>query len=180
MDLSVISGAGSVISNVLDYSKWIQALISKSEPISKAGYISLLSSRSIIDAPDSSPWTGTQTYALGWFTGTYKGYEFFTHSGGMEAFGAELIFFPALKYGLVSLGNTATTSNAVEETLIWHLIDEKLGVKEEERFDWNKEVSRPPCYIVSPSLMILKKPGRSQRGRRKLSKRSQGLLPHPS
>jgi hypothetical protein len=57
----------------------------------------------------------------------------------MEAFGAEVIFFPALGYGVVSLGNTASTSNAVEERLMWELVDEKIGVPEEKRFDWNKK-----------------------------------------
>ena len=85
-------------------------------------------------------------YALGWFTGTYQGYEYFTHSGGMEAFGAEVIFFPALNYGIVSLGNTASTSNCVENRLIWHLVDEKLGVPKEKRFDWNKRCHIPFSY----------------------------------
>jgi hypothetical protein len=141
-DLDVISGAGSVISNVLDYSKWLQALLNSfpSGPISKSSFDSLKTSRTIIDADDEapSPYTGTYTYSLGWFTGVYKGYQFFEHGGGMAAYGAEVIFFPALNYGLVAFGNTAETSNFVENRLIWHLIDEKLGVPEEERFDWNK------------------------------------------
>ena len=148
MDLSVVSGAGSVISNVLDYSKWIKALLSLSEPISPKGYEELLTSRTIIEKQEPSYFPGTGSYALGWVTGTYQGYEFFWHSGGMEAFGAELIFFPKLKYGVVTLGNTATTSNAVGEKLMWHLIDERLGVKEEERFDWNKK------YVISFVLLL--------------------------
>ena len=139
MDLSIVTGAGSVISNVLDYTKWIKALINTSCPISKEGYKAMLASRSILEKGDDPlPFTGPQTYALGWITGTYQGYEFFTHGGGMEAFGAEVIFFPALKYGIVSLGNTATTSNAVEERLMWHLMDEKLDIPNEKRFDWKK------------------------------------------
>ena len=42
-------------------------------------------------------------------------------------------------YGIVTLANTAVTSNAVEERLMCHLIDEKIGIPEEERFDWNKK-----------------------------------------
>lgn len=144
MDLSIVTGAGSVISNVLDYALWIRALLTRSAPISAAGYQSLLTSRSILEKGtpgQPSPFTGPETYALGWFTGTYHGYEFFTHSGGMEAFGAELIFFPDLGdgYGVVSLGNTASTSNAVEERLMWELVDEKIGVPVEKRFDWDKK-----------------------------------------
>jgi hypothetical protein len=139
MDLTIVTGAGSVISNVLDYTKWIKALLSTTGPISKNGYKALLTSRSILKQEDDPlPFTGPQTYALGWFAGVYQGYDFFTHSGGMEAFGAEVIFFPKLQYGIVSLGNMASTSNAVEERLIWHLIDDKLDIPESERFDWNK------------------------------------------
>lgn len=147
MDLTIVTGAGSIISNVLDYTKWIKALLSTSAPISNAGYKALLTSRSIVTTDVESdltdPFTGPSAYALGWFTSTYQGHEFFTHSGGMEAYGAEVIFFPRLNYGIVSLGNTASTSNAVEERLMWHLIDEKLGVPENERFDWNKKYE--PC-----------------------------------
>lgn len=140
MDLSIVSGASSIVSNVLDYTKWIKALLSTSGPISKDGHKELLTSGSILEEEEHSlPYTGCQTYTLGWFTGVYQGYEFFTHSGGMEAFGAEVIFFLKLKYGVVSLGNTAGFSNAVEERLRWHLIDDKIGVPHKERFNWNKK-----------------------------------------
>jgi len=57
----------------------------------------------------------------------------------MEGFGTDVIIFPALRYGLVSFGNTGGTSNAVEAIVLWHLVDEKLGILEAERFDWNKK-----------------------------------------
>jgi hypothetical protein len=156
MDLRIVSGAGSVISNVLDYTKWIKALLNTSGPISKRGYNALLASRSILEKHVElpSPYTGPEAYSLGWFTGTYQGYEFFTHSGGMEAFGAEIIFFPKLMYGIASLGNTGVTSNMVEERLMWHLIDEKIGVPEEDRFDWNK---RCRFFLVMGFLMSANK-----------------------
>ncbi len=144
MDLTITSGAGAVVSNVLDYSKWLKALLSSSGPISKEGHTELKKARTLIDqnspfAVKNSPYTGPQAYSLGWFTGVYKGYEYFEHPGGMEAFGADVIFFPALNYGLVAFGNTATTSNAVEQRLIWHLVDNKLGIPQNERFDWDKK-----------------------------------------
>jgi hypothetical protein len=51
MDLSIVTGAGSVISNVLDYTKWIRALLTQpsSGPISASGYRALLTSRSILE-----------------------------------------------------------------------------------------------------------------------------------
>ncbi|CAG8961253.1 hypothetical protein HYFRA_00013309 [Hymenoscyphus fraxineus] len=139
MDFAVVSGAGSIISNVLDYAKWLKALLSHSGPLSKEDITALLTPRSFYSPVyDPDPFTGSSTYALGWKVGVYQGYEFFSHAGGMEAFGAEVIFFPALNYGVVGFGNTGGTSNAVEQVLQWQLIDDKLGIPAEKRVDWNK------------------------------------------
>ncbi|RDW94512.1 hypothetical protein BP5796_00275 [Coleophoma crateriformis] len=140
MDLTDISGAGSVISNVLDYAKWIKALVSKTVPLSPASMKSIWKGRSIIPEPqDGWAYTGEGVYALGWIVRNYKGYQIVEHSGGMEAFSTELILIPELKYGVVGFGNTATTAAYAELRLLWHLIDEKLGIPESERWDWNKE-----------------------------------------
>jgi hypothetical protein len=140
MDLTCVSGAGSIISNVLDYSKWLKALLSMSGPLSKNGYTALRTARTIANRePPPTAFTGNQAYTLGWSTGIYQGYEFFEHGGGMIAFGTDVIFFPALNYGLVAFANTAITSNLLEQTLLWHLVDEHLNIPQKERFDWNKK-----------------------------------------
>lgn len=139
MDLDIVSGAGSVVSNVLDYSKWLKVMIDSSGPISKAGHQELKTGRTFVgeDSQFPSPFTGPLIYTLGWISGVYKGHQFYFHSGGMEAFGAELIFFPGIKFGITLFGNTAVTSNIAGETLMWHLVDEKLKTSQEERFDWS-------------------------------------------
>lgn len=71
--------------------------------------------------------------------GSYKGHKFITHSGMMEAYGANIIFFPDDGYGVVALGNTAIEANAVSDVLLWRLIDDKFGVPQEKRFDWAKK-----------------------------------------
>jgi CubicO group peptidase (beta-lactamase class C family) len=140
MDLAQTAGAGFIVSNVLDYTKWIRAMIDQALPISKAGHAALRSPRAITNGiRKDSPYTGIEGYSLGWDKAVYKGYEVFQHAGGMEAFGAEVVFFPELQYGLVAFGNIAGWSNYAEERLIWHLVDEKLGTPKEERFDWNKK-----------------------------------------
>jgi CubicO group peptidase (beta-lactamase class C family) len=140
MDITCVSGAGSIISNVLDYTKWLKALLNRSGPISKDGYRALRTARTIANRDDSPvAFTGNTAYTLGWSTGVYQGYEFFEHSGGMVAYGTEVIFFPALNYGLVAFANTAVTSNWLEQALVWHLVDEHLKIPKKERFDWNKK-----------------------------------------
>ncbi|KAH8700965.1 beta-lactamase/transpeptidase-like protein [Talaromyces proteolyticus] len=136
MPLDEISGAGSVITNVLDYAKWARALINREKPLSEETYKAIWEPRTLI--PHQAPFTGPLSYALGWQIGVYKGVQFYEHSGGMNAFGAELILIPELKYSVTILGNTALTSNCVSHTLAFHLIDEKLDVPPEKRFDWNQ------------------------------------------
>ena len=139
-DLDIISGAGSIITNVLDYSKWLKAMIDCSGPMSKDGHIQLKTARTLMEMglEVTLPFTGPMFYTLGWMSSVYKDHQFFYHSGGVEAFGAELIFFPDLKYGITVLGNTAGTSNIAGSLLMWHLGDEKLKIPKQERFDWNK------------------------------------------
>ncbi|KAL2062947.1 hypothetical protein VTL71DRAFT_6019 [Oculimacula yallundae] len=140
-DLVTSAAAGSIISNVLDYSKWLHALLHTSPPIPKEAYTELFTPR-MLQPSNDLPYTGTISYALGWDTSTYKGYQFYEHSGGVEAFGSHVIFFPELGFGVCAFGNTGITSNVVELIAIWRLIDEKIGVKEEERFDWGARFKR--------------------------------------
>ncbi|TVY34820.1 Protein flp, partial [Lachnellula subtilissima] len=143
MDLDIVSGAGAVTSNVLDYSKWIRAFLTTSGPLSKSDYAALKTLRTLLPTSGElsrflKPYTGPGSYALGWFNGVYQGYEHFGHSGSMEAFGAEVVILPDLNYGVVSFGNTGKTSNFAILKLIYHLIDEKLAIPPEKRYDWNK------------------------------------------
>jgi CubicO group peptidase (beta-lactamase class C family) len=136
LELDGVAGAGSVISNVLDYAKWARAIMNKSTPLSKSGFESWLRPRTIM--PSDPPFTGPRLYALGWRTGVYRGHQFYTHSGGMKGYGAELLIFPGIEFAVTAMANTSGTSNFLGQRLTWHLVDEKLNVALEERFDWNK------------------------------------------
>ncbi|KAK9771568.1 putative Beta-lactamase/transpeptidase-like protein [Seiridium cardinale] len=140
MGLQEASGAGAVVSNVLDYAKWLRCLINGAAPLSKEGHRALKTPR-IVPAGGTG-YDREMAYALGWYANTYRGHKVFTHSGGMEAYGADVWFFPDLKYGIVAMGNTAITSNFVGRTLAWRLINDKLGVPESERFDWHSQFEK--------------------------------------
>ena len=135
MSLVEVSGAGSVVTNVLDYAKWARALMKKDTPLSEAGHEAVWRPRTLL--PYAAPFTGCRSYALGWETGIYQGHQFYEHAGGTNAFGAEFIIFPDLKFSVVCFANTPITSNFAEQVLAYRLIDEKLGVPKEKRFDWN-------------------------------------------
>ncbi|OKL62779.1 hypothetical protein UA08_01859 [Talaromyces atroroseus] len=142
MSVDEVSGAGSVITNVLDYAKWARSLMRKTPPLSKQVHKAIWEPRTLIPGSEEEekkqPYTGPMAYALGWSTGVYQGYQFYEHTGGMNAFGAELILFPDLQYSVALLANTASTSNFAAKKIAFHLIDEKLGVPVEQRFDWDR------------------------------------------
>jgi CubicO group peptidase (beta-lactamase class C family) len=148
MDLSAISGAGFIISSVQDYAKWARALMASpaSPPLSKPRLEAILTPRTLM--PTEEPFM-SQAYALGWETGVYKGEKYFGHSGNLTGFGAEFKLFPDQKFAVVALANAAGTAGFVGEKLAFHLVDEKLGIPEEKRFDWNGKYA---WYFLIPFL----------------------------
>lgn len=136
MDLSGGTGAGGIVSNVLDYARWLRCLLREEGPISKMGHAALKTPRMVLPPDSRKGFDGPSSYALGWFHNTYKGHRVLSHGGGMEAYGAEVFLFPDLNYAVVTMANTAITSNAVGQLIAWKLIGDRLGVPEGERFDW--------------------------------------------
>lgn len=144
MPVDEVGGAGSVISNVDDYTRWVRSLLRETGPLGESGHAAVKTPRAIVSPPEAlpggegaPPYDGPMMYSLGWETTSYRGHKFWTHAGGMHAYGAEVFFFPDLDFGVVAFGNTAGTSNLVELLLVWELVDERLGVPEGERYDWH-------------------------------------------
>ncbi|RYP60415.1 hypothetical protein DL769_008118 [Monosporascus sp. CRB-8-3] len=118
-----------------DYQNGGGSLLREEGPVPKAAHAALKTPRMVMPPDSRKGFDAPMTYALGWMASTYKGHRVYTHGGGIEAYGAD-VFFPDLDYGVVAMGNTAITSNAVGELMAWKLINDKLGVPEEERPDW--------------------------------------------
>ncbi|KAJ6037036.1 penicillin-binding protein [Penicillium herquei] len=142
MTLKEVSGAGSVITNVLDYAKWVHALLRPQTFVEKNIFQSpetfhqLWKPRTLI--PAAAPFTGPRAYALGWITECYMGIQIYEHTGGMNAFGAQLLLVPELEFGVIILANTSNTSNYAAQLLAFHLLDERLGIPRHQRFDWDQ------------------------------------------
>jgi CubicO group peptidase (beta-lactamase class C family) len=134
-DLNEASGAGGIVSNVLDYSRWLTCLLSEAGPLSKQGHQAIKTPRMVVPGSGDG-FDASLSYALAWNLGTYKGHRVYTHGGGMDAYGTEVYFLPDVGYGVVTMGNTAVTANHVGNILVWKLINDRLGVPEEERHDW--------------------------------------------
>lgn len=137
MNMPESSGAGNMITNVLDLTRWIRMMIQQREPLSKSGHAELVRPR-IPTGIDTAPYMSTIMYALGWRISTYHGEPFVFHGGGITGFGAKVFFFPGLNWGCAMLANTAGTSNKVQEELTWRLVDNLLGIPESKRTDWRQ------------------------------------------
>lgn len=127
----VLSGAGAVISNVLDYSKYVRSMMRQSGPLSKEGYAAIWQPRSF--CPQMLPQLKNQMlYTLGWMLTTYHGERVLLHPGGLEGMTATMICFPDREWGVLVFCNA---DGPGRETLAWHLIDDMLNVPQESRMD---------------------------------------------
>lgn len=132
-DDTAISGAGCMISNVIDYAAWIKSFIEQSGPLSAAGYAAVTAPNISADAQWNNRVTGILNYGMGWFMAVYRGERIIWHGGGTNAFCALMIFLPDKKFGVVGMVNTAKMVPLTAP--MYHLIDDFLGVPEAERAD---------------------------------------------
>ena len=140
---STFSGAGGIISNVLDFTKWIQCLINESEPFSKATHRDIRTPRMMENV---TPSDDLSLYGLAWSRSTIHGEVVYQHDGSTLAYGAEVYWLPNIKYGVIALANEAMTSNAAERVLVQALIEERLKVPVEDRVDVNKRCVHDAKY----------------------------------
>ena len=142
-NLSDASGAGATVSSVNDYALWVKALLNTanatrprnaSSPINYALYRDILTPRTIgqpLD-PDSADFLTLQLYALGWMIISINGHTIVVHGGGLPGFGTLVLFLPDDGYGIVTMGNTADTSNLVGNIIASVLLKRRLGLSTEE------------------------------------------------
>ncbi|KAE8369864.1 beta-lactamase/transpeptidase-like protein [Aspergillus caelatus] len=135
MNYAPTTGAGAMVSNVLDYAEWLRAMIYKKAPISPEGHASLIYPRTIVTRDDKDtvyPPAPFHLYALGWFVDTYRGQSLYWHSGSWAGFGIMVGFIAEKQFGFAIMGNTQRARNAQLE-LYLYLIDTLLGVSGSER-----------------------------------------------
>ncbi|KAH8891740.1 beta-lactamase/transpeptidase-like protein [Thozetella sp. PMI_491] len=135
MPLEQTSGAGAIISNVLDYAKWVRALIREDPPLSKAVHEVIKAPR-VFESSNPGLYDSPGGYALGWITTSYKGRRLWGHQGSADAWGAEVTFIPSLGFGVVGFANSGIFSNGVIKAVTFKLIEDKLGLANEDREDW--------------------------------------------
>ncbi|KAL4732931.1 beta-lactamase/transpeptidase-like protein [Aspergillus similis] len=134
----VVRGAGNILTSVNDYAKWVSALLVRAPPISEEGYTALFGAHSIVTPVVNSPFSAPDSYGFGWFLQSYKGLQIIQHGGDQVGFGALVILLPEKETGLTILGNEMMGMEPVKLILAFEIIDGLLGIKQEERPDWEK------------------------------------------
>ncbi|KAK3360703.1 putative penicillin-binding protein [Lasiosphaeria hispida] len=133
--LDEVSGAGAVISSVLDYAKWIRCMIDEAKPLSRESHRAIKMPR-IFSGISPGNFDAPKAYALGWEAFVYKGHRVWGHNGGTDSFGAQVLFVPDLRFGVVVFANTAVTSNVLGDVVSWSLVEDRLGISQDQRRDW--------------------------------------------
>jgi CubicO group peptidase (beta-lactamase class C family) len=138
MDSPVVSGAGATISTVIDFTKWLRCLMTKSTPLSPAGHAALRYPRMTYTtvANEFTEISEFNLYSLGLDISFYRGELIVSHSGGLPGFKTLMAFLPNRQWGIVTMANTL--ESPADTILAFKLIDDLLGVPPLQRFDWGK------------------------------------------
>ncbi|KAJ5619711.1 hypothetical protein N7510_003695 [Penicillium lagena] len=138
-DCPEAQGAGSIITSVNDYIKWVKVVMDHQDPITDNVYKGLLKQRisQNPDAEDLRPLTSPTMYGAGWEIFYYRGHQVVSHDGLVQGFGSTHFFLPDFKFGGAIFGNS-DAAGEIALILMRELIDEVLKVPHSERPDWTK------------------------------------------
>ena len=130
-DVKADDGAGAVLSNVLDYAKYLRVMMSESGPISKAGHRELKAPRTFTEF-ERELFVGPRTYALGWMSGIFENEQVFFHTGTVTPYVTFMLMVPSKNYGIVTLANSYSK---VRELVTYRILYDLFGVEEDRRRD---------------------------------------------
>ncbi|CAI7577136.1 unnamed protein product [Penicillium glandicola] len=127
------SGAGAIVSNVLDYAHWVRELIERNGPLK--GHDSLTDPRTIYFQNDDLNFPAPyHAYALGWVVDNYRGQHLYSHGGGWPGYASWVGFVPEKKFGFVVMGNSASARYAAFR-LVTYLLDRRLGLSNDPKYE---------------------------------------------
>jgi CubicO group peptidase (beta-lactamase class C family) len=94
-------GAGSIITSVNDYIKWVKAMMNQESPITTEVYKGLMKLRTFQNPDDERlrPFTSPTACGLGWEICYYRGYKVASHDGSIPGFGTCHFFLPDFRFG---------------------------------------------------------------------------------
>lgn len=130
-DAPGISAAGTELSTVKDYTKWLSCLLYQEPPLSKAAHAEIRTPR-MIERPFPADGFDISLYGLAWFRTTLHGHVVYQHTGSIDSHGANVVWLPELKYGLIIFLNQP---NEVRHVIARKLMEDRIGTPEAGRFD---------------------------------------------
>jgi beta-lactamase class C len=105
-----VPAAAGVESNIVDFSRWLQATMGERPDVLPASTLRLAQAPRVNTAPiyggELRQANSDAHYGLGWRTFTYDGRQFIGHSGAVDGYRATLIFEPATRTGVVAMWNS--------------------------------------------------------------------------
>lgn len=137
-------GAGAVISNVLDYVKYLRVMMAEAGPISKAGHRELKKPRTFHDFNVAMFGPGPLFYGLGWMGSIFEGEQVYWHTGTVTSFVTFMVMVPNREYGIVVMANSGSK---VRELVTYRILYDLFGVEERKRRDFEELY----VCITSPS-----------------------------
>lgn len=137
VEVPEVDGAGSIITSVNDYIKWIRAMIHLQAPVTEQIREEMLRARAVTNNRHKKlpPYSSPPMYGAGLETSYYRGHLRVDHGGGVTGFTTKQFFLPGLRFGGIMMLNSGSTDYA-DDLIIDELIDELLQVPEAERPDW--------------------------------------------
>ncbi|KAH7157369.1 beta-lactamase/transpeptidase-like protein [Dactylonectria estremocensis] len=127
-------GAGSIVTSVNDFAKWIQALMNCKSPINEQIYQGLIRMRSFVNpnARRLKPYSSPAVYGAGLEVHYYRGHMVVGHNGMVDGFGSRFFFLPGFNFGAVIVGNS-TGAGPIGTILARDVMDEILQVPGADR-----------------------------------------------
>jgi beta-lactamase class C len=105
-----VPAAAGVESNIVDFSRWLQATMGERPDVLPASTLRLAQAPRVNTAPIYGgalrQANSDAHYGLGWRGFTYDGRQFIGHSGAVDGYRATLIFEPATRTGVVAMWNS--------------------------------------------------------------------------
>lgn len=124
-------GAGAVLSNVVDYAKYLRVMMAEAGPVSRAGHRELKRPRMFTDF-EQGMFVGPVTYGLGWMSGIFEGEQVYFHTGTVTPFVTFMLMVPSKSYGIVTMANSYSK---VRELVTYRILYDLFGVDENKRRD---------------------------------------------
>jgi CubicO group peptidase (beta-lactamase class C family) len=139
-NIDTIGAAGNINSTIEDMAKWVllhlnQGKIDDHQLLAPELLQQMYTPHNIVpdQPPFSIPESPLNSYGLGWFISSYRGYKIIHHGGNIDGFSALASFIPSENIGLVILTNV--DGSLLPSYMANEIYDEFLGL---ESIDWHK------------------------------------------